>query len=230
MSYPPKYYSTFTRWQMMDIIVGGGKYGCEAIEFLRESNKGFVLVDIDPYCLAVKRYKIKPSSGIGTESEYFVQGNLTTVMQLIEQLKPDYLFPTAPIHIAAELAKSKFELLPWIEAISCILSSLPPSVILRAGRGNLVVSYNRDYDCIDKCKAPEICPSTLLRKPCSMEKLMKFACPDGIFLTSYQMAPGMGALKGTEILDLFSKIKNRDEFVIATACDCHGCFSSFKKN
>ena len=144
----------------MDIIVGGGKYGCEAIEYLRKKRRGFVLVDKDANCLAVKRYKLKTAFDIDAEGEHFIQGDIATVSQLIACLKPEYVFPTAPIHIAAELARSKFKLEPWDEAINCILVNLLPSVILRAGRGNLIVSYNRDKDCIEKCEAPEVCPST----------------------------------------------------------------------
>lgn len=55
----------------MDIIVGGGKYGCEAVEYLRKKRRGFVLVDKDPNCLAVKRFGLKPAVHIVTEGEHF---------------------------------------------------------------------------------------------------------------------------------------------------------------
>jgi len=213
----------------MDIIVGGGKYGCEAVEYLREKGRGFVLVDIDPSCLAVKRFGLKSSAQIGTEGEYFLQGGIATVLELVDTLKPDYVFPTAPIHIAAELAKIKFKLAPWDEEINSILANLPSTVILRSGRGNLVVSYNRDKNCIEKCEAPEVCPSTRKRRPCTMDRLMKFAYPEGFILISHQMALGMGALKGSELREFFDWAEKKEKFVIATACNCHGFFTAFKK-
>jgi hypothetical protein len=213
----------------MDIIVGGGKYGCEAVEYLREKGRGFVLVDIDPSCLAVKRFGLKSSTQIGTEGEYFLQGGIATVLELVDTLKPDYVFPTAPIHIAAELAKIKFKLAPWDEEINSILANLPSTVILRAGRGNLIVSYNRDKNCIEKCEAPEVCPSTRKRRPCTMDRLIKFAYPEGFILISHQMAPGMGALKGSELREFFDWAEKKNKFVIATACNCHGFFTAFKK-
>ena len=213
----------------MDIIVGGGKYGCEAVEYLRKKGRGFVLVDIDPNCPAVKRFGLKSSTQIGTEGEYFLQGGIAIVLELIDALKPEYIFPTAPTHIAAELAKIKFKLVPWAEEINSILANLPSTVILRAGRGNLIVSYNRDKDCLEKCEAPEVCPSTRMRKPCTMDRLMKFACPEGFILISHQMAPGMGALKGSELLEFFSWAEKKERFVVATACNCHGFFTAFKK-
>jgi hypothetical protein len=213
----------------MDIIVGGGKYGCAAVEYLRKKRKGFVLVDKNTNCLAVKNYKLKTAFDIDAEGEFFIQGEIAAVSQLIARLEPEYVFPTAPIHIAAELAQSKFKLAPWDEAINYTLANLPPSVILRAGSGSLIVSYNRDKECIEKCEAPEVCPSTRKRKPCTMDKLMKFACPEGFILISHQLAPGIGALKGSELSEFFDWAEKKDKFVVATACDCHGFFTALKK-
>lgn len=227
MTYPSA--SAGKKWAKMDIIVGGGKYGCMAVEYLRKKRKGFVLVDKDPNCLAVKRYKLKTAFEIDAEGEHFIQGEIATVSQLMARLKPEYVFPTAPIHVAAELAQSRFKLELWDEAINYILANLPPSLILRAGRGNLIVSYNRDKDCIEKCEAPEVCPSTHTRKPCTMDRLMKFACPEGFILISHQLAPGLGALKGSELLEFFAQVEKKDKFVVATACDCHGFFTALKK-
>jgi hypothetical protein len=213
----------------MDVIVGGGKYGSAAVEYLRRNKRGFMLVDKDPNCLAVKKYSLKSAGQMGTEGEYFREGGVAKVLELIEQLKPEYVFPTAPIHIAAELAKNKFKLAPWEEVIDCILANLPASVILNVGRGNLIVSYNRDKDCLAKCEAPEVCPSTRKRKPCTMDKLMKFAYPEGVVLVSYQLASGMGALKGSELLEFLAQAEKKDKFVVATACGCHGFFTALKK-
>jgi len=185
-------------------------------------------VDTNPSCLAAKRYELKSSSKDDVD-EFFVQGDLSTSLSLIFKLKPEYVFPTAPVHIAAELARIRFKLAPWEEAINCILPNLPPVVVLQAGRGNLVVSYNRDKTCIEQCSAPEVCPSSKIRKPCSMERLMRFACPESYIVISYQVSPGMGALRGSDILDFFEWAENKERFVLATACDCHGVFTCFKK-
>jgi len=213
----------------MDIIVGGGKYGCIAVEYLRKNRRGFVLVDKDPNCLATKRFRLKSSAQIDPEGEHFREGDSDQVLKLIERLKPEYVFPTAPIHIAAELAKSKFELAPWGEVIDCIIANLPPSVVLQAGGGNLIVSYNTDNVCLERCEAPEVCLVTRKRKPCTMNNLVKFAYPEGIVLVSYQLAPGMGALRGSELLEFFAQVEKKEKFVVATACGCHGYFTALKK-
>jgi hypothetical protein len=43
------------------------------------------------------------------------------------------------------------------------------------------------------------------------------------------MAPGMGAIKGSELLDFFNWAKTREKFIVATACDCHGVLNAFQK-
>jgi hypothetical protein len=213
----------------MDIIVGGGKYGCHAIEFLREKHRSFVVVDPDPNCQAVKRFKLQTSEHLKHEGEQFVQGDLPKAIELIDTFEPEYVFPTAPVHIAADMAKIKFALNPWIEPINNILPKLPPTVVLLAGKGKLIVSFNRDNECLEKCSMPETCPTSKTKKPCTMTRLMQFASPEAFILVSHSMAPGMGALKGSELLEFFRWAKTKDTFIVGTACDCHGVFSAFKK-
>ncbi len=213
----------------MNLIVGGGKYGCHAIEFLRDKRRSFVVVDPDPNCQAVQRFNLKTSRVVSVEGEFFVRGALPEAADLIDLLKPEFVFPTAPVHIAADMTKIKFDLTTWAEAINYILPKLPPTLVLHAGKGRLILSYNRDTDCLEKCSMPEVCPASQTRKPCTMTKLMRFASPEAFILESYSMAPGMGALKGSELGEFFTWAKTKSEFVVGTACDCHGVFSAFKK-
>jgi hypothetical protein len=213
----------------MDLIIGGGKYGCHTVELLRSKNRDFTVVDIDPNCQVVTRFNIKTTTNPPATSEHFVQGDLSKAIELIDTLKPEYIFPTAPVHIAADMAKLKFNLTPWTEVINCILPKLPQSIILKAGHGGLVLSFNRDNHCQEKCSMPETCPTSRVKKPCTMTSLMAYASPEAFILVSHSMAPGMGALKGTELKDFFSWAEAKHEFVVGTACDCHGVFSAFKK-
>ena len=214
----------------MNIVVGGGKYGCYAIEYLKEKKEDFVVLDMDPNCLAVQRFKLKTFEHASPEGEYFMIGDLREVLELLTTLKPKNVFPTAPVHVAADLAKIRFKLLPWSEAIENLLPKLPEAVVLQAGKEKLVVSFNKGYECIDKCVMPKTCPTSGTTKPCTMTELMQFACPEAFILVSYSMAPGMGALKGSELLGFFKWANLRDKFVVATACDCHGVFSAFAKS
>jgi hypothetical protein len=197
---------------------------------LRQQKKAFLVVDTDPKCLAVKRFKLRTSEHHILEREGFACGGLPEVLALIDELKPEYLFPTAPIHLAADLAKIKFELVPWGEAIISILPKLPQVVVLQVESERLVVSFNKGYDCIERCSMPEICPSSGIKKPCTMISLMRFASPEAFILVSHSMTPGMGALKSSELLEFFNWAKTKEKFTVATACDCHGVFSAFRKH
>jgi hypothetical protein len=214
----------------MDIVVGGGKYGVEAAEYLRKNNRAFVIIDRDPECLAAKKLKLKK----GLEGkENLVVGDLQEVLELVEKLNPEFVFPTAPMHVAAELLKIKFNLNPDYDSVNCILSSLPLKVVVSVGKGSVVVSYNRDKECLPKCSAPDVCPVTKIKKPCPMYELVKFAIPDGLVLISHQLEPGIGALKGDELKELFHWAKKRIEgdgkIAVATACKCHGIITALIK-
>ncbi len=230
MSYPSANTSaSFAGGRKIDLIIGGGKYGCYAAEYLRQHKKSFLVVDTNPNCLAVKEFSLKTIKHYSSEGEGFINGGLQKVLELLDMLKPEYLFPTAPVHVAADLAKIKFDLVPWKEAITTILPKLPEAVVLHAESERLVVSYNKGHDCIERCSMPEVCPSSGIKKPCTMTKLMRFASPEAFILISYSMAPGMGALKGNELLNFFKWAKTKEKFIVATACDCHGVFSAFQK-
>lgn len=213
----------------MDLIIGGGKSGCNAVEYLRSKNRGFTVVDVDPNCQAVKRFELKASQDHPSTGEYFLQGDLVKALELIDTLMPEFVFPTAPVHIAADMAKIKFMLIPWAEAVNCILPKLPQAVVLHAGHASIIVSFNRDNHCQENCSMPETCPTSQVKKPCTMIRLMQFACPEAYILVSHSMAPGIGALKGSELLEFFNWAKTKETFIVGTACDCHGVFSAFKK-
>ena len=187
------------------------------------------MVDTDSKCLAVKRFRLKTMAHVSSNRESFVKGDLSTVLELVESSKLEYIFPTAPVHLAADLAKVKFDLESLPDAINTILPKLPQVVVLQSGKGKIVASFNRDADCVEKCTMPKICPSSRIRKPCTMIELFRFACPDAFILISYSMAPGMGALKGKELLEFLNWAKSREDFVVATVCDCHGVLNAFKK-
>jgi hypothetical protein len=213
----------------LDLIVGGGKYGCRAVEFLREKHKSFIVIDPNPACQAVERFNLKTPTSLPCEGEHFLHGGLAKAVELIDALKPEYVFPTAPVHIAADMTQIKFELTPWIEPINGIQERLPPSVVLFVGEGKLIASFNRGRECREKCSMPEVCPTTRIRKPCTMTRLMQYASPEAFILISHPMAPGMGALKGEELVEFFNWAENKEKFVVGTSCDCHGVFSAYQK-
>ena len=207
----------------MDVVYGGGKYGKEAVKWLIENSREFVVIDVDENCLVNREINVEKFGG------RFVRGEIQELLEIVEEVKPEYIFPTAPIHIAASLISKKFDLEVWNEGVNYVLSGIPAKIIVSAGRGSVVVSYNRDYTCLPKCSAPEVCPVTKIKKPAPMYSLLEFAIPEGFVIKTIYLRPGLGAIKGEEILELFRWAEKRDKIFIATACRCHGVVTALKR-
>jgi hypothetical protein len=244
---PKKTYKTRQGWIIhknsrgpkMDLVIGAEKtHGCDPVAYLKEKKRTFVVVDKNSNSPIIKKHNLQKVDKISGEGKFFVQGDVPKALALLEELKPEHVFATSPVHIVAEFAKTKFKLERWDEAISPILPYLPAGVIFRVGKGELVLSFNRDKDCIKNCEAPEVftqeqlsksCPVGRIR-PCTMDQLMRYACPEGVILFSHSMMPGLGAFKGEEILEFFEWAKNKQKFVVGTSCNCHGVFWGFKRS
>ena len=215
--------------EKMDIVAGGGKYGSFAADFLRRKARSFAVVDINPSCLAAREFTLKSATRIEREGEYFVRGDLSTVLDLLATVNAEFVFPTVPTHLAADLARIKFSLQPWIERIDNVLPYMPQTVVVKADEGSLVATFNKGHKCLDKCSMPEVCPSSGFKKPCTMTELMRSAAPDAFFLLSHSMAPGLGALKVVNLTQFLDYAKKKRRFVVATTCDCHGVLTAMRK-
>ncbi len=225
---------------MIDLVFGGGKYGMEAVEYLVSRNRDFIVIDVDSKCLVAKNYdlmriNIRDVEKLGLRSEkdkpegYFIEGGIFEALRVIELLKPEHIFPTAPIHLSAALIQEKFKLNPWFEGVDRVLPGLPPKIIVSVGRGSVVVTYNRDNECQPNCSAPDRCPVTGVLKPAPMYRLLEFAVSDGFILQSHQLKPGIGALKRDEFDLLVKWAHGKKELIIGTACRCHGVVTALKR-
>ncbi|MEG9194874.1 MAG: hypothetical protein V6S10_06090 [Candidatus Methanoglobus sp.] len=200
----------------MDIIVGGGRFGLKAAEYLISQGRDFILLDSNPNCEAAKKLGIKVYDA-GAEK----------LAEIAERVSPEWIFPTASVHVVAEAVKDYFE--PWNEAIDFILSGVPSRLIVSVGKGGIILSYNRDKICIENCVSPEICPVTKIKRPCPMSEIIRFAYPEAMVLISHQIAPGLGAIRGFDFLETVRRAKEKEKVVLATACDCHAVITALKR-
>ncbi len=212
----------------MDIIFGGGRYGLKAAEYLLSKNRDFIVIDPDRECLVIRELSLPEFKGEIRESS-FIQGSIEELVRILSGHEIGYIFPTAPVHLAALFLKKTLNLEVWSEGIDLALSGIPPKIILSSGKGSLVVSYNRDYECLENCSAPNVCPVTKLRKPAPMYDLLRFAVPDGYIIESRYLKPGLGAIKGEDLKNLVKWAEKRNEMIVGTACRCHGVLSSFRR-
>jgi len=214
----------------VDIVFGGGKYGLKATEWLMKMNRKFVVIDKDENCLVMKTLSLPTFS---MERGGFLKGGIKEVLSLIESINPEYIFPTAPIHLSASLLIEKMQLKPWNQGLEFILQYLPEDVkefLISLGKGSVVLSYNKNDSCIENCSAPDVCPVTKMRKPLPMYELIKLIkIPDSFVVESKYLKPGLGAIEGSTILKLFKWAEDKKRIVIATACRCHGILTALEK-
>lgn len=213
----------------MEIIFGGGKYGLEAAEYLMSEGKSFVVIDSDENCL-VKRVLKLPGYREGMNENSFIRGGIAELVKLFFELQPEYVFPTAPIHVAGAFLMEQFGFDVWYEGVDLALSGIPMKVVLSAGRGSVAVSYNRDRDCIPRCRAPDVCPVTGIKKPAPMYELVRFAIPDGFVIESHYLRPGLGAIRGERLREMVEWAESREKVLVATACRCHGVITALRRD
>ncbi len=212
----------------MEIIFGGGRYGLEAAEYLMSEGKSFVVIDADENCLA-KRELGLPDYEKGTKESAFVRGGVKELVSLFFDLQPEYVFPTAPIHVAGAFLMEHLGFEVWYEGVDYALSGIPMKLVVSSGRGSVVVSYNRDRECVPKCRAPDVCPVTGIRKPAPMYELVRFAIPGGFVIESHYLQPGLGAIRGEKLRELVRWAEERDTALVATACRCHGVITALRR-
>jgi len=207
----------------VDVVYGGGRYGKEAVEWLIENGRDFVVIDVDENCVVRREVDLEKHGG------RFVRGGVRELLDVIESESPEFVFPTAPIHVAASLLVEKFGLKEWFEGINAVLSGIPMKVVVSSGRGSVVVSYNRDGVCLPRCPAPEVCPVTKVKKPAPMFSILEFAAPDGFIVKSHYLRPGLGAIKGEDVKELLEWARGREKLIVGTACRCHGVVTALKR-
>ncbi len=101
----------------MGIVVGGGKFGLKAAEFLLRGAEISFFSTAIPIVRWLKKLGIK-----------IKEAKAEKLVEIAEKLNPEWIFPTAPVHLVAEAIKDYFE--PWNEVINCILSGIPPKLVV----------------------------------------------------------------------------------------------------
>jgi hypothetical protein len=225
-------------------VMGGGKFGTNALIYLKDNGAKVLVVDLNPDCEAsseadVLGADLGVSDSLGDGQAVFLVGDAVELLVvLLENTVPDMVVTAIPGNSVAKvvevwLAKRGVKLEPYLEVIPKVLENIPESLVsfIDYVCGVIVVSYMpSDMMCRENCVPPKnVCASTGRPKLASIDRLLEFSVYDltdvsGI-LCSPQLTGGLGAINGNELSSLLKRLANIHRpytLAIGTACDCHG--------
>jgi hypothetical protein len=226
------------------LIVGGGKVGLDALNYCKENNFTAIILDNDPKCLVHSEVdEIHSNSFIKGVNE-IKNGSILFLMELNElpdilrNINFDYIIPAVPIHLMAKVAQIFLEKNNRVifsgQNLHVIKERLNKSIILNSDqkKGILIASFMpKGQICSSNCEEYLICPITGIEKEKPLYEIFRDITRDfnAIILRSRQLKPNLGGFSGKDIKRFFKFLEIVDnEFIIGTACMCHGVINIFK--
>ncbi len=234
----------------LTFVMGGGKFGTNALKYLKNKGVKVLVVDINPDCMAKSQADIQTDNpdifgSLMNGQAAFIQGNaIDLLIQLLEHKIPDLIITAIPGNAVAKiveswLSKQNINLEPNKELLLKVLKNIPGSLVSVADpeTGVVVVSYMpSDKRCRENCIPPKtVCATTGRPKLAPMNKILNF----GIYgladvssvLVSKQLTGGLGGIEGKDLAALLKELENHlvpYSLAVGTACDCHGVLNLAK--
>ncbi len=225
-------------------VMGGGKFGTNALRYLKAKGAKVLVVDVKPDCMAksevnVQAAELGVSDSLVDGQAAFIVGDAVGLLgALLETKMPDLVVTAIPGNAVAKvveswLAKLGYKLEPYLEVVPKVLENIPKSLVsvVDEDSGIIVVSYMPSHmRCRENCMPPkDFCASTGRPKLTSMDRLLEFSIYNltdtSVILTSRQLTGGLGAIDGKALHSLLKQLENTRKpytLAIGTACDCHG--------
>jgi hypothetical protein len=195
------------------LVVGAGAFGRRALEAL--GTRVRAVADKDPgEDLAGLGWEVWSLDGAAAVERALAQG---------DQVK--WIVPAVPVHLAAEWLKLSLKEYDF-KPVAVEESMLPPVAWKMAGGAGLWYLSLADFRCPPDCPEPaEICTSSGLPRGLPMyQRITRQAWPgwECRVLRSHQLAPGVGAVKPSDLAELRRDLQGRvGQWVLATSCKCH---------
>jgi hypothetical protein len=231
-------------------VMGGGKFGTEALKYLKANEAKVLVADLNPMCKAKTEADIKTTtvnvrdSLKNGQAALLVGDAVEHLLDILEADLPDWVVTAIPTNAVAKvvatwLSKVGYKLEPYQDIMQQVLNNIPKSLVSSVNNESavIVVSYMPPHaQCRENCMPPQdFCASTGRPKLASMDRLLDFSVysltdVSGI-LKSEQLTGGLGAIKGSQLFSLLKKLENRQEsftLAVGTACNCHGIINIFK--
>ncbi|MFX0072410.1 MAG: hypothetical protein ACFFAO_15100 [Candidatus Hermodarchaeota archaeon] len=190
----------------------------------------------------------------------FLNTDITVINDILNDFTPKFIIPVVPVHLVFLIVKNLLtenliSVLPDSKFVDSIANKINPNLLLSKvlEKGNIYLSYAKINEmCPDNCSGPlNYCPNFKREKPITVTKYIKDFLKIHhvieisrnktnlitVLIESYQLKPGLGALKGEEIKLIMNTLKETLELlknqnfqiITATTCNCHGVISLFKK-
>jgi hypothetical protein len=242
--------SDYTVKGKLVLVMGGGKFGTNALRYLKDEGAKVLVVDLNPDCSARSEVNVLAADCNGLDSleesqaAFLVGDAVDFLLSLLETKVPDMVVTAIPSNAVANvvegwLTKRGVKLEPYLEVVPEVLENIPESLVSFVDYvcGVIVVSYMpSEMRCKENCMPPkDFCALTGRPKLASMDRLLEFSVHNitdvsGI-LWSRQLTGGLGAIDGKELFSLLKRLERLSvpyTFAIGTACDCHGILNLSK--
>jgi len=231
-------------------VMGGGKFGTNALRYLKAKGSKVLVADLNPDCTAksevtVQAAGLDAADSLADGQAAFLLGDaVTLLLNLLETKVPDLVVTAIPGNAVAKvveswLSKRGCKLEPYRKVIPRVLENIPKSLVSFVDESSavIVVSYMpSNMRCRENCVPPkDFCAVTGRPKLAPMDKLLRFSIYKlmdiSTIFRSRQLTGGLGAIDGKELHSLLKQLENLHKpytLAIGTACDCHGILNLTK--
>lgn len=203
----------------MDLIVGGGTYGLRAVRLLLERGRPARVFDPDPDCRVAQFLAHDDYAWAGISIS---RGGIHEAYRFFVSHRPEWIYPTAPVHVAARMIMKACHLHEWKSGIGPVITKIPGNTRAGGSGADAFFSYNPKGICIRDCDSPDTCPVTGEDRSVPLYVRFREWCPDIVVLESIQHAPGLGAIRGPDLFAAIGRCRDKPAAYVGTACRCHG--------
>lgn len=231
-------------------VMGGGKFGTNALKYLTSKGARVVVVDVNPDCAASSKVDVKAADLDATnsltdgQSAFLVGDAVNHLLLLLETKVPDFVVTAIPGNAIAKvvenwLSKRGYTFEPHQEAVSDVLENIPQSLVSFVDETSAVIVVSHmppNMRCREGCMPPKgFCATTGRPRLAPMNKLLEFAAYNNTdfsrILWSQDLTGGLGAIDEKELRSLLKQLEAHQKpftLAIGTACDCHGVLNLAK--
>ena len=199
-------------------VVGGGRFGRKAVELLGARDKPDRILVVESDASAAQGLE---ELGAGVLNE---DGLSFLLERLHETEAPKWILPCVPFHLAYQWVLGRL-------GIKARPIPVPPEYIkaapnpMTADENGVYISY-ADFFCPPDCPEPaDKCTHTGLPRKGSLFAEAATWPASGFrveVVRSRQLAPGLGGILSTDLLDLKNRLEAPGKYLVVTACRCHG--------